>query len=379
MKKVCGIESKKILQMGIAVMAIMLMMVPAKTFANSYGVVEDGSNRTLVPLRMIADTFSVTVDWDNASKVVTIDNNYKLTLGSKVIKSAGQVIRQMDTQPKMIQGAVYVPVREIAFLFDTPMNWNQAKKEVSYQVGENTYQVSVYPEQVLSKQKVAATKKTVNAGGKKLALNVVSVNLLAPNTSVHVELANDKLGSVGSLAAIAKKHHAQVAINGNYFDAYSNSSSRTVYNGLVMNGERVKVFDPKFSVFYVLKDGNVGILPGDQFMQLFDEGNVQEAIQVGPRLVTNGSVTVDPIAEGFSSHKILSSPGARSAIGILPNRQLIFVTTSGATVQQLASAMKQLGAVDAMNSDGGASSGLYAQGKYITPTGRDIAVGLLVK
>lgn len=379
MKKVCGIESKKIIQMGIAVMAIMLMMVPAKTFANSYGVVEDGSNRTLVPLRMIADTFSVTVDWDNASKVVTIDKQYKLTLGSKAIKRAGQVIREMDTQPKMIHGAVYVPVREVAFLFDTPMNWNQAKKEVSYQVGENTYQVSVYPEQVLKKPKVAVTKKTVNAGGKKLALNVVSVNLLAPNTSVHVELANDKLGSVGSLAAIAKKHHAQVAINGNYFDAYSNSSSRTVYNGLVMNGERVKVFDPKFSVFYVLKDGNVGILPGDQFMQLFDEGNVQEAIQVGPRLVTNGSVIVDPIAEGFSSHKILSSPGARSAIGILPNRQLIFVTTSGATVQQLASAMKQLGAVDAMNSDGGASSGLYAQGKYITPPGRDIAVGLLVK
>lgn len=349
------------------------------TYASSYGVVEDGSNRTLVPLRMIADTFSVTVDWDNASKVVTIDNKYKLTLGSKKIKSAGQFIRQMDTQPKMIQGAVYVPVREVAFLFDTPMNWNQAKKEVSYQVGENTYQVSVYPEQVLSKPKVAVTKKTVNAGGKKLTLNVVSVNLLAPNTSVHVELANDKLGSVGSLAAIAKKHHAQVAINGNYFDAYSNSSYRTVYNGLVMNGERVKVFDTKFSVFYVLKDGNVGILPGDKFMKLFEEGNVQEAIQVGPSLVTNGSVTVDPIAEGFSSHKILSSPGARSAIGILPNRQLIFVTTSGATVQQLASAMKQLGAVDAMNSDGGASSGLYAQGKYITPPGRDIAVGLLVK
>lgn len=91
------------------------------TYASSYGVVEDGSNRTLVPLRMIADTFSVTVDWDNASKVVTIDNKYKLTLGSKKIKSAGQFIRQMDTQPKMIQGAVYVPVREV-LLFDTPMN-----------------------------------------------------------------------------------------------------------------------------------------------------------------------------------------------------------------------------------------------------------------
>lgn len=146
-----------------------------------------------------------------------------------------------------------------------------------------------------------------------------------------------------------------------------------------MNGERVKIFDPKFSVFYVLKDGDVGILPGTKFMELFNEGNVQEAFQVGPRLLTNGAITVDPIAEGFSSHKILSSPGARSAIGILPNRQLVLVTTSGATVQQLASVMKQLGVVDAMNSDGGASTGLYVNGKYITTPGRDIAVAILVK
>ena len=106
---------------------------------------------------------------------------------------------------------------------------------------------------------------------------------------------------------------------------------------------------------------------------------MQEAFQVGPRLVTNGAISVDPVAEGFTSYKILSSPGARSAIGILPNRQLVFVTTAGATVQQLASVMKQLGAVDAMNSDGGASSGLYVNGSYITTPGRDIAVALLVK
>lgn len=370
---------KKIISALLFALLMSLSFSAVNSHANSYGVVEDSSKRTLVPLRTIAETFSVKVDWDNASKVVTIDGQYKLAMGSKAIKKDGQVIRQMDTQPKMLQNAVYVPVREVAFLFDVPMNWDQVKKEVSYQVGANAYQVAVYPEKVLNKPKVAVAKKTVNLGGKKLGVNVVSINLLAPNTSLHVELANNKLGAVGSLAGIAKAHNAHVAINGNYFDAYTNAKERLVYNGLVMDGERVKVFDLKFSVFYVLKDGNVGILPGNQFMRLFADGNVQEAIQVGPRLVTKGAVTVDPIAEGFSSHKILSSPGARSAIGILPNRQLIFVTTAGATVQQLASVMKQLGAVDAMNSDGGASSGLYANGKYMTTPGRDIAVGLLVK
>ena len=41
--------------------------------------------------------------------------------------------------------------------------------------------------------------------------------------------------------------------------------------------------------------------------------------------------------------------------------------------------MKNLGATDAMNFDGGASSGLYYKGKYITTPGRNIPVTLLVK
>ncbi|ATP39042.1 copper amine oxidase [Solibacillus sp. R5-41] len=350
-----------------------------QTEASSYGVIEEGTNRTLVPLRMVADTFSVPVEWDNQKKIVTIDKIYTLTMGSKVIKKSGVVLKQMDTQPKMVHNAVYVPVREVAFLFDVPMAWDQVNRQVSYQVGENTYKISAYKEAVVNRQKVSVTKKSLNAGGKNLSVNVVSVNLLAPNTSLHVELANNKLGSVGKLASIAKANQAVVAINGNYFDAYTNNSYRTVYNGLVMNGERVKVFDPKFSVFYYSKDGEAGILPGSQFMELFQQGNIQEALQIGPRLVTNGVVTLNPQAEGFNSHKILSSPGARSAIGILKDRQIIFVTTSGATIQQLASIMKQLGAVDAMNFDGGASSGLFVNGKYLTTPGRDIAVMLMVK
>lgn len=146
-----------------------------------------------------------------------------------------------------------------------------------------------------------------------------------------------------------------------------------------MNARKIQEFDPKFSTFYSTKDGRIGILSGAKVKELYNEGSVQEAIQVGPRLVTNGMVTIDALSEGFKSHKILSSPGARSAIGILKNRQLIFVTTFGATVDHLASIMKQLGAVDAMNLDGGASSGLYANGKYLTTPGRNIAVALLVK
>ncbi|RUL57107.1 phosphodiester glycosidase family protein [Lysinibacillus antri] len=346
--------------------------------AQSFGVQEEKTYRTLVPIRMISEAFNVSVDWNANTKQVTIDQ-FTLTLGSKSIKQAGQVVKEMDSIPKVINNSVYVPLRDVGFIFNTPVNWNQQKGQVEFEVNGQPIHIPVYAETFVKRPKVSYTKQTISAEGKNFSVNVVTVNLLAPNTSLHVEVAKDQLGSVESLASIAKRHGAIAAINGNYFDAYSDNTYRQIYNGLVMNGKLMQTFDKKFSVFYTMKDGQVGILPGAKFMELFERGDVQEAIQVGPRLVTNGAITVNPIEEGFNSHKILSSPGARSAIGIVKNRQVLLVTTSGATVTQLATIMQKLGAIDAMNSDGGASSGLIMNGNYITSPGRQIAVTLLAK
>ena len=106
--------------------------------------------------------------------------------------------------------------------------------------------------------------------------------------------------------------------------------------------------------------------------------DVQEAIGCGPRLVANGEVCADPTAEGFSSSKILSMSGQRSAVGVTRNKVLLLVTCSGATVKQAAGVMKALGAHDAMILDGGASSCLWANGKHVTNPGRELSNALLV-
>lgn len=370
------------LKKGLGLMVFLLfgsIFGVSQADASSFGVIEEGTNRTLVPLRMISDAFSVPIEWDNRKKVVTIDQTYTLEIGSKMIRQNGTIVKEMDVQPKMIQSSVYVPVKYIGTLFDATMTWNQQKQQVEFTVKDQFFTIPSFPEAIVKKPKVSVTTKMMSVSGKKFSVNVASINLLASNTTLQVALANNNLGSVGTLASIAKNHGAKVAINGNFFDAYSNSATRLVYNGLVMNGKKMKPFDLKFSVFYYTEKGDVGILPGDAFMDRFAQGDVQEALQVGPRLVTNGTVTVNPQLEGFSSYKILSSAGARSGLGILKNRQVVFVTTSGATVQQLASIMKQLGAVDAMNLDGGASSGLLVNNRYLTTPGRLIAVALLVK
>lgn len=104
---------------------------------------------------------------------------------------------------------------------------------------------------------------------------------------------------------------------------------------------------------------------------------VQEAMAAGPRLVKDGKVSVNPEAEGFSHEKILSLGGKRSALGITAQKEILFVVANG-TIRELADVMKALGCQDAMNLDGGASSALWANGKSISPGGRDIANALLL-
>ncbi|MCS6830178.1 MAG: phosphodiester glycosidase family protein [Armatimonadota bacterium] len=106
--------------------------------------------------------------------------------------------------------------------------------------------------------------------------------------------------------------------------------------------------------------------------------NVQEALGCGPTLLTNGSIAYDPVSEGFRHPKILTLSGARSAVGVTQDNQLLLVTCRSATVRQMASVMKALGAYHAMNLDGGASSGLWVRGRYLTRPGREISNALLV-
>ena len=105
--------------------------------------------------------------------------------------------------------------------------------------------------------------------------------------------------------------------------------------------------------------------------------NVAEGVGAGPTLVKDGKVTFDPVSEGFSNPKILSNSGLRSALGLTADGKLLMVTTWG-TEPELASMMQTLGATDAMNLDGGASSGLWFNGNSIRTPGREISNALLV-
>ncbi|WP_458414831.1 phosphodiester glycosidase family protein [Schinkia sp. CFF1] len=228
-------------------------------------------------------------------------------------------------------------------------------------------------------QSITSSAKKFKVGSATVQANVVTVDLNKGKFNFKIGLANNKVGSVEDLASIAKRNNAKVAINASFFNAYTDSSYKQPYGLVFVNGEElISGSGDKRAVFAIDEDNNVSIHGGEAFREIMYDKKYKGAIQAGPTLVNGGRISLDPLSEGHRDPKILTNGGARSAIGITSNNKLILVTTKGATIPQLAEVMKLLGAYDAMNLDGGASSCLYYNGKYITQPGRKISNAILI-
>lgn len=110
-----------------------------------------------------------------------------------------------------------------------------------------------------------------------------------------------------------------------------------------------------------------------------DPGEWLAAIGVGPKLVTGGKVDVDFARDGYSDPKITQQAGQRSFTGVDAEGRLVMGTVGNATIRELAEALVIIGLKEAMNMDGGASSGLYANGNMITVPGRKLSNALVVR
>ena len=85
--------------------------------------------------------------------------------------------------------------------------------------------------------------------------------------------------------------------------------------------------------------------------------DVSQAVSGGPLLIKNGAYSMDLQSENFRSNWTSSSIKARTACGVTADNHLLLVTAEGThTLYDLAHILHELGAVDAMNFDGGGST-----------------------
>lgn len=94
-------------------------------------VIQNG--RTLVPMRAVFEAMGASVDWDTASQTVTSTRDgvtIVMTIGSNVMTKNGQAIT-LDVPAQIIGSRTLVPVRALGEAFGDTVEWDNATRSVT--------------------------------------------------------------------------------------------------------------------------------------------------------------------------------------------------------------------------------------------------------
>lgn len=189
---------------------------------------------------------------------------------------------------------------------------------------------------------------------------------------------------------IAENNNAIAAINGGGFTDQSSDSAWTGNGGLpiglIMSGGEV-IFsdlgeDGKTDLLAITKEGK--LIVGKYSIKELQKLNVQEALSFTPALVVNGKMTPMSGDGGWGI-------APRTVIGQRRDGAIILLvidgrgaTSLGATLKEAQEVIYKLGALNAINLDGGKSTTMYYDGDIInTPSNsmgeRPIPTAIIVK
>lgn len=100
-------------------------------FIDQKPIIDNG--RTLVPLRAISEAMGATVDWNSATRTITLYSGSKkivLTIDSKKATINGKDYN-IEAPPKIINGRTIIPLRFISEAFGAQVSWNESSRTIS--------------------------------------------------------------------------------------------------------------------------------------------------------------------------------------------------------------------------------------------------------
>lgn len=189
-------------------------------------------------------------------------------------------------------------------------------------------------------------------------VKVVSIDLAEKGLTIRPEQA---VGKHEMFDAMMKRLKPYAAIDGTYYDENFKPLGDILINGKLVNRGAQR------NAIAITRSGKI------EFIQRrngkFDWSGYWTGLAAGPRLIHKGKIALDPVADGFSK-KSLTIKAWRSGVGKTKDGKLLLVTAKEfITLRQFADVMLDLGAVEAMNLDGGGACGLYHKGDYLaSPT-----------
>lgn len=110
----------------------------------------------------------------------------------------------------------------------------------------------------------------------------------------------------------------------------------------------------------------------------FQLDGVQTMISGAPRLVKDGAIETYLEPQYAKDSRFTTNSAPRTAVGTTRDGKLLLVSVPAATIQQMRELMLKLGCVDAINLDGGASTGMYYKGQMLATPGRELVTTLQV-
>lgn len=210
-----------------------------------------------------------------------------------------------------------------------------------------------------------------------VGVNVVTVNPAARSVRIMPGFAADADPQRGyfpfeSFRDIVERYKPRVAINGTYFHLANGQPTGSIvrYNTFLYQGQCGTAIN-------FFEDGGIDFRFPDQ-PGGYSFRNVQHAICTGPTLVRNTCLYLHPEQEGFYDPGVLGV-ARRSAIGLTCSEKVVLVTVhTPISLNKLAHIMIRLGCRHAANLDGGSSSALYSNGRYVTIPQRKLSNVILV-
>lgn len=195
----------------------------------------------------------------------------------------------------------------------------------------------------------------------------VTVNLNDPDVVITPVAAQRFPVGLERWGSFLGRLQPDAAINGTYFCLRSNMpvGDVAISGNLLFKGVAG-------TALCLTPDNQVCMLPGPRQGKP-DWTGFRSVLCAGPRLLTNGQITIDARAEGFRDPRVLGS-APRSAVALRPDNVLILLTIEkDISLRNLAYVCQHLNAVQAMALDGGNSSALYAWGRSVTAPGRGLS------
>jgi exopolysaccharide biosynthesis protein len=157
------------------------------------------------------------------------------------------------------------------------------------------------------------------------------------------------------------------AINGTYF----NMETCTPVGEISIDGKLIH-YSRIGTVMAITKENRITFFPGRNFSTV-KRKDFFTTLGGGPRLLKNGMSCAPFRGEGFRDPAIFGS-AVRSAAGATKKGKLVLaVALSSVTLSQWASTLRALGVTDAINLDGGTSSGLSYRGIVFVAPGRKLS------